>query len=518
MMIYEFKVTLKEVGAPVWRVIQMDSSATFKDLHQVLQVAFDWDNYHLHSFFVHKTNGKHVENMEIKPEYEGESNDSSSTFDVHNENEQIVSDWFKVTKDSMTYLYDFGDDWAHEIVFTKKLKPEKGVGYPRCVASKNVAPEEDTRGEVIMGDVDLTHQDSNHLVEDINQELRFQLPDLFSNVVKGNNDDWEDVLVKAKAFHKLKPWELMNDEQIFAVIDPVTEEKVFCSVLGSGDETFGMVVYVGEVGYKNLVDTLRGEKTDLEIAVSQHSLLLSFEDREDLGKQDYALIKTYDIPFRGRKAWPQFFSNKPGFYPWMMDEEEARLMLVALNQVMDVYKQRKDGLEMPHILDGQVLVRVPQKDKDKVVFENQIMDLPDDPEETQQVPLAISELDLQRMKKPKGTIKTTIEFSMEYMMMPIQEDPNERPVLPLLIVAADHNKGLIIYQNLLQDAEVGVLQSELLKMTQTINGIPEKVLMDKKTAHIMAPLIDKMMMNVDVVVDLPVIRDVMEGFHQNMLP
>ena len=50
-MIYEFKVTLKDVGTLVWRVIQMDSNATFYDLHRVLQVVFDWDNYHLHSFF-----------------------------------------------------------------------------------------------------------------------------------------------------------------------------------------------------------------------------------------------------------------------------------------------------------------------------------------------------------------------------------------------------------------------------------------------------------------------------------
>ncbi|WP_092491895.1 IS1096 element passenger TnpR family protein [Virgibacillus salinus] len=60
-MIYEFKIALEDVGVPVWRTIQMDSNSTFRDLHEVIQLAFNWDNMHLHSFFVNKSNGSKIE-------------------------------------------------------------------------------------------------------------------------------------------------------------------------------------------------------------------------------------------------------------------------------------------------------------------------------------------------------------------------------------------------------------------------------------------------------------------------
>ncbi|GAA0591987.1 hypothetical protein GCM10009001_05170 [Virgibacillus siamensis] len=37
-MILEFKVTLKDVGVPVWRKIQIDENTDFAQFHRVLQM------------------------------------------------------------------------------------------------------------------------------------------------------------------------------------------------------------------------------------------------------------------------------------------------------------------------------------------------------------------------------------------------------------------------------------------------------------------------------------------------
>lgn len=49
-------------------------------------------------------------------------------------------------KFKMMYLYDFGDDWVHEIVLEHTQPPEPKVKYPQCVAGERACPPEDCGG------------------------------------------------------------------------------------------------------------------------------------------------------------------------------------------------------------------------------------------------------------------------------------------------------------------------------------------------------------------------------------
>ncbi len=524
IMIYELKVTLKDVGTQVRRNIQIDGNTTFYDLHRVLQVAFDWENYHLHSFFVNKSNGKRMEHVEISREQQDDFTDFLGMREIYNEKEELLADWLRMPDDKLTYVYDFGDNWNHEIKFTKKLKPKQGVVYPRCTGAKNIAPDEDTRGEVLMGDVDLTHPDTsgNELTEEVNEEFRFQLKDMLSTSeqLSDDNDCWPDVLAKAKEFLRRKPWEGMSDEHIFAVTDPVTSERVYCSVLGGGGEMFGIVVYIGKEGYASLMDSLMDGEPSFAFIVQQRNLLLSFEDREDLEKSDYNLVKSYDIPFRGRKSWPSFRSYKPGYYPWVLDNDEARLMLLALEQTMQVYNELLNGLEMPDLIaDESVLERVPHEENGALRFYNQVVELEDNPEVELEsdVPLAISELDLKRVEKI-ARIPATIEFSMEYVDMPVQNEPEERPAFPILALAVERTQGLAVYQDLVTgDEGPSVWQNQFINMITAMEGIPETILVDEKTAHYLKPLVTKLKLNVDVEDELPLVRQVINMLHESLL-
>src|SRR5699024_2072473 len=248
-----------------------------------------------------------------------------------------------------------------------------------------------------------------------------------------------EVLSKAKEFQKLTPWEAMFDEHSFAVVDPVTEERIYCSVLGGGGEVFGLAVYIGDEGYASLMDSLSDKVPDFDFILKQRSLLMSFEDREDLEKADYKLIKSYDIPFRGRKSWPLFRSYKPGYYPWLMDDDEARLMLLGIERSIGVYQEIVKGLEIPDmLLDKAMLVKVPREENGELVFDNQFAGLEEEENEVEEsdVPLTVSELELKRIEKFK-TMPTAIEFSMDYVDMPVQEHPDERPVFALLVLAVE---------------------------------------------------------------------------------
>ena len=45
------KVTLEQTRPPVWRRIALPEKITYRDFHEILQIAFGWDNYHLHDYF-----------------------------------------------------------------------------------------------------------------------------------------------------------------------------------------------------------------------------------------------------------------------------------------------------------------------------------------------------------------------------------------------------------------------------------------------------------------------------------
>ena len=43
-------------------------------------------------------------------------------------------------------MYDYGDDWAHELLLEAILMPEPAVTYPRCLAGERRCPPEDVGG------------------------------------------------------------------------------------------------------------------------------------------------------------------------------------------------------------------------------------------------------------------------------------------------------------------------------------------------------------------------------------
>ncbi|MBP8683657.1 MAG: hypothetical protein KBH68_07125, partial [Trichococcus sp.] len=64
-----------------------------------------------------------------------------------------------------------GDDWQHKIVLEKILEPAEGTTYPICTAAKNDAPYEDSRYEVMTGDLSLLNSNAKGIIADVNGEL-----------------------------------------------------------------------------------------------------------------------------------------------------------------------------------------------------------------------------------------------------------------------------------------------------------------------------------------------------------
>jgi len=135
-LLFQFKVTLLEIKPAIWRRIQVRDS-TLGDLHEYIQAAFGWENYHLHQF-------------EIDGEQYGPPSPDDFDFGLEmiNENGVKVSELLpkSAKKTRWVYEYDFGDGWRHEVLFEAFPPVDPKAKYPLCLEGKRACPPEDCGG------------------------------------------------------------------------------------------------------------------------------------------------------------------------------------------------------------------------------------------------------------------------------------------------------------------------------------------------------------------------------------
>jgi len=130
--IYQLTVTLQGIKLPIWRRFQIASTENLGDVHIVLQVVMGWTNSHLHEFVMGG-------NRYGIPDEEFPS-------DVLDEMDYRLDQLLKKEKDTLSYAYDFGEGWEHEIVLEKVLPFDTGVVLPVCLDGARACPPEDVGG------------------------------------------------------------------------------------------------------------------------------------------------------------------------------------------------------------------------------------------------------------------------------------------------------------------------------------------------------------------------------------
>lgn len=134
---YQVRVDLEGFKPPIWRRLIIPATVTYEDLHEILQIAFDWKNQHLWNFTV---DGRRIVAVE------DDFSDSSFGEEPEIANEIMVDDDFDLVN-SLTYLYDFGDDWIHKIKIEKRLNDDHYMDEgPKLVKLVGDTPAEDSRG------------------------------------------------------------------------------------------------------------------------------------------------------------------------------------------------------------------------------------------------------------------------------------------------------------------------------------------------------------------------------------
>lgn len=247
----------------------------------------------------------------------------------------------------------------------------------------------------------------------------------------------------ASEFRKLAPWDWMDDSDVFGVQDPNTSRIGYCCVLGALGEVFALVVYMGEEGLAVHLKLQNDEvePDDSDLMFMQDCLMASFENKEDMDKDDVRLIKRFNLNFRGRNAWPTFKRYSPGFFPWHLNREEILFLTYVLEQAIGVCQQLlEDDSILTPTDEGIYLVRVPMLEDGKTTWKDEWRK-PGSVVEPSFTVEPIDELRVQRIKKAARPTDATWEIDFFYSPTLITE--GGRPYYPYAIMTADHNTGFI---------------------------------------------------------------------------
>ncbi len=119
--IYQAKITLKGIRPPILRRVLVPGAMRLSDLHQVIQAVYGWTDSHLHQFVIDR-----------------------ASYGQPDDFDQAVLDETGVTLAAavgnrikrFAYVYDFGDNWEHEVVVEKVIGGDSGRERPLCLGGR----------------------------------------------------------------------------------------------------------------------------------------------------------------------------------------------------------------------------------------------------------------------------------------------------------------------------------------------------------------------------------------------
>jgi hypothetical protein len=124
------ELVLRDVEPRIWRRLVVRESMWMSRLHDAIQVAFGWFDYHLHRFNVHGV-------------FYGNPIRRESETMVEDDRDIALMDLGLGPKDVFLYEYLFGDGWQVQLRIEKVEHMVKGMKLPALVAGgRNGAPED----------------------------------------------------------------------------------------------------------------------------------------------------------------------------------------------------------------------------------------------------------------------------------------------------------------------------------------------------------------------------------------
>lgn len=150
--IARLRVGLNDSPTPVQRTLDVDSTLSVQELHEVFQVSFGWTDSHVHEFTPGPTPSfsatpQGAPNLQLAivddSSHEGEYSQWNETLE---ERHVTVGQLMTIGHSVATYTYDFGDEWRLSVNLLDVSRPELETPRARIIEAVGPSPFDDIGG------------------------------------------------------------------------------------------------------------------------------------------------------------------------------------------------------------------------------------------------------------------------------------------------------------------------------------------------------------------------------------
>ncbi|CDZ92524.1 conserved hypothetical protein [Rhodococcus ruber] len=153
------RISLRNSEPPVWRRVVIDNSLSLLHLHFVIQSCFAWEDYHLHQF----TKGEPFTRGRVYvPDDQVDDELANGQDEVVDEGTVTIGTVLPKVGATLTYMYDYGDGWTHDIVVESVADFDANAPRAACVDGHGLAPAEDSGGTWGWSDMLAAADDPSH--------------------------------------------------------------------------------------------------------------------------------------------------------------------------------------------------------------------------------------------------------------------------------------------------------------------------------------------------------------------
>jgi hypothetical protein len=309
----------------------------------------------------------------------------------------------------------------------------------------------------------------------------------------------------ASDLYGLRPWRVLDEDNLIVVRDSVSGELCYCSVMGALGEVLSMHAYIGTEGLRQFRKMEAEEIADPgEFFASTHCVYVEFVPKAELLRQDRELLAELGHPQGRGLASPIFRTMRPGFLPWFVTAEEAQMLAecICAAIVICTAVSSQESVKFWELADTYPMVTRVEglEPRYHVEMFHSIL-----PPEVPVVPVRLAEETLLAVHAQDYAVRGVMELDITYSGAAIGKK-GERNACASIAIAVDAESGIVLAPEVTDSSvPAGIALAEVfLKAIQTSRALPKEVrVRNQKLKDGLSPLMKSFGVTVRVASRLP---------------
>ncbi len=303
----------------------------------------------------------------------------------------------------------------------------------------------------------------------------------------------------------LQPWRVLDEDNLIVVRDSVSGELCYCSIMGALGEVHSMHAYIGTEGLRQFRKLEAEEITEPgEFYAALRCVYVEYVPRAELLKQDRELLAALGHPKGRGLASPIFRTLRPGFLPWFVNEDEARMLAECIRDVIAVCAAGASQKSMKFWERADHYPMIARMEKPEPGYRVEMFKsvLPPEPPVA---PVRLPEETLRSLRGQDYAVRGVMELDYSYSGPPIGKK-SERNSFSAIALAVDAQSGMVLAPEVaVSSIPAGeTLAKVFLMAIRTTRALPKEVrVRSQKQKDSLAPLMESFGVAIRVASKLP---------------